>query len=87
MAFSTALFLRVKGVLVADQRPDLVGLIVEGARHDLRVGKAAGLFLAEGVALQDLLLIHPVQRLDQEGLAADTAADGDLFEIQQDAQI
>ena len=69
MAFSTALFLWVKSVLVADQRPDLVGLIMEGARHDLRVGKAAGLFLAEGVALQDLLLIHPVQRLDQEGLA------------------
>ena len=52
-------------------------------RHDLRAGQAAGLRFAEGMAPQDVLLIHLVQGLHKDGLLADAAADGHLFQIQQ----
>ena len=39
------------------------------------------------MAPQDVLLIHLVQGLHKDGLLADAAADGHLFQIQQDVQV
>jgi len=50
---------------------------VEAAGDDGRAGQAAGLLLAVGVADDNFLLVDVVQHPEQQGLAADAAADGD----------
>ena len=75
----------MEGKLIGAQRAHLVGFAAVMAGHDLGAGQADHIG-GEGTG-RIQCFVRAAQALQQDGLAADAAADGHLFHVQKDGQV